>query len=119
MRYVDGYLLAVPRKNLAAYRRIASKAGRIWLEYGAVQYVECVGDDLDIKFGLPFPAVVKPKRGETIVFSFIVYKSRAQRDRVNAKVMQDPRIAALINPKKWPFDPKRMSMGGFRTLVDF
>lgn len=119
MRYVDGYLLPVPRKNLGAYRQMSSKAGRIWLELGALQYVECVGDDLDVSFGLPFPAVVKPKRGETVVFSFIVYKSRAQRDRVNAKVMKDPRLAAICNPKKMPFDPLRMSMGGFRTLVDF
>lgn len=115
MAYVDGFVLPVPRKNLAAYRRMARKAGRIWQEYGALEFRECVGDDLDVKMGKSFPRQLELKRGETVVFSWIVYRSRAHRDQVNAKVMKDPRIAA---DKKMPFDVKRMLYGGFKTLVD-
>ncbi len=117
MSYVDGFVLLVPKKSLAAYKRISTAAGKVWREHGALDYRECVGDDLDVKFGRPFPKLTKPKPGEAIVFSYIVYKSRAHRDKVNAKVMADKRIAATIN-KKMPFDMKRMSCGGFKTFVE-
>ncbi len=116
MSYVDGFVLPVPKKNLPVYRRIAKKAGKIWREHGALEYRECVGDDLDVKMGIPFPRNVRLKRGETVVFSWIKYKSRAHRDRVNAKVMKDPRLT--LDMKKMPFDFKRMVYGGFRTLVE-
>jgi uncharacterized protein YbaA (DUF1428 family) len=118
MAYVDGFLLAVSEKNIAAYRRISQRAGKVWKEHGALEYRECVGEDLKVKMGVPFPAVMKVKRGETVVFSWIVYKSRAHRDRVNAKVMSDPRLADMMDPKNMPFDCKRMSYGGFKILVD-
>ena len=95
MRYVDGYVLPVPKKNMATYRRLAQKAGKIWKEHGALEYRECVGEDLAVECGLPFPKLVKLKPGETVVFAWIVFKSRAQRDKVNAKVMKDPRIAGM------------------------
>jgi uncharacterized protein YbaA (DUF1428 family) len=117
MRYVDGFVLPVPKKNLQAYRRIAQKAGRIWREHGALEYRECAGDDLNVKWGVPFPRRIKLKPGETVFFSWIVYKSRAHRDRVNAKVMKDPRLANM-DPKTLPFDCKRMVYGGFKVLVD-
>ena len=118
MRYVDGFVLPVPKKNLKEYRRISKMAGKVWREHGALQYVECVGDDLKIKMGVPFPRLAKVKPGETVVISWIVYKSRGARNRVNAKVMKDPRIAKMMDPKSMPFDVKRMTMGGFKTLVD-
>jgi uncharacterized protein YbaA (DUF1428 family) len=118
MRYVDGYVLPVLKKNVQAYRRMAQKAGRIWREHGALQCVEAVGDDLSVKFGVPFPRQMKVKPGETVVFSYIVFKSRAHRDRVNAKVMKDPRLAKMMDPKAMPFDIKRMVYGGFKVLVD-
>ena len=118
MPYVDGYVLPVPKKNLPAYRRMALKAGKIWREHGALEYRECVGDDLNVKFGVSFPKTIKLKPGETVVFSWIVYKSRADRDRVNAKVMKDPRLAKMMDPKSMPFDCKRMVCGGFKILVD-
>ena len=117
MRYVDGFLLAVPKRKIEAYRRIAQKAGRIWLKYGALEYRECVGDDLKTKMGLPFTRLIKVKPGETVVFSWIVYKSKAQRDRVNTRVMKDPWMASM-DPATMPFDLKRMAYGGFRVLVD-
>ena len=116
-RYVDGFLLPVPRKKLDAYRRISQKAGRVWREHGAVEYRECVGDDLKVKMGVPFTRLVRLKPGETVVFSWIVYKSRAHRDRVNAKVTKDPRLASMIDPKAMPFDGKRMIYGGFNKLM--
>jgi uncharacterized protein YbaA (DUF1428 family) len=118
MKYVDGFLLPVPKKKLKDYAAMAKKAGRVWKAHGALDYKEAVGDDMKVKFGLPFPRVVKPKAGETIVFSFIVYKSRAHRDKVNAKVMKDPRLNAMMVGKDMPFDVKRMCYGGFRVLVD-
>ena len=118
MRYVDGFVLPIPKRKLQAYRRIAQKAGRVWREHGALEYRECVGDDLHIKGVLPFPRLVRLKPGETVAFSWIVYKSRAHRDRVNAKVMKDPRLAKMMDPKAMPFDMKRMVYGGFKTLVD-
>ncbi len=118
MRYVDGFVLTVPKKNLAAYRRMAQKAGTIWREHGALEYRECVGDDLKVKFGVPFPRLAKAKSGETVVFPWIVHKSRSHRDRVNAKVMKDPRIKGMCDEKSMPFDVKRMAWGGFKMLVD-
>ena len=118
MPYVDGYVLAIPRKKLETYRRMAAKAGKVWREHGALEYRECAGDDLKVKWGMPFPKVVKARTGETVVFSWIVFKSRAHRDRVNAKVMKDPRLAEMMDPKSMPFDMKRMVYGGFEVLVD-
>lgn len=118
MSYVDGFLLPVPKKNLAAYRKMAAKAGKIWREHGALDFRESVSDDENVKFGLPFSKVGKLKKGEVVLFSYIVFKSRAHRDKVNAKVMKDPRINALCpDPKKMPFDVKRMAYGGFKTIV--
>lgn len=116
-RYVDGFVLPVPKKNLPAYRSLARKAAKVWREYGALEYCECVGDDLKVKGALPFPRVARCKPGETVVFAWIVYKSRAHRDRVNAQVMKDPRFANM-DPKSMPFDVKRMTYGGFRILVE-
>lgn len=115
-RYVDGYLLPVPKKNLEAYARMARMGERMWRKHGALDYKECVGDDLHPKYGLPFPRLMRLKPGEVPVFSFIVYKSRAHRDRVNAKVMKEMEKAAM--PKEMPFDVKRMGYGGFSVLVD-
>jgi uncharacterized protein YbaA (DUF1428 family) len=117
MPYVDGFLLAVPKKKLAAYRRISRAAGKVWREHGALEYRECVGDDLKTTMGLAFPRIAQAKPGETVVFSWIVYRSRAERDRVNAKVMQDPRITRSMK-EPMPFDVKRMAYGGFKVLVD-
>ena len=117
-RYVDGFLIPVPKKNIEAYRRMSQKAGKVWREFGAVEYMECVGDDLAVKMGASFKKRVRLKPGETVVFSWIVYKSRAHRDRVNAKVMKDPRIASMMGSKSMPFDVKRMSYGGFKVIVD-
>ena len=118
MKYVDRFVLPVPKKNLNAYRRMAAAAGKVWREHGALDFKECVGDDLNVKMGVPFPRQMKPKPGETVMFSFIVYKSRAHRDRVNAKVMKDPRITEACDPKRMPFDCRRMVYGGFKVLVD-
>ena len=115
MSYVDGFVLVVPKKKIALYKKIARKAGRIWREHGALDYRECVGDDLKVKFGLPFPQLTKAKAGETVVFSWIVYKSRAHRDKVNAKVMADKRLK--MEGTEMPFDMKRMAYGGFKTVV--
>lgn len=116
-KYVDGFVIAVPRKKLPAYRRLAAAAGKVWREYGALDYRECVGDDLAVKFGVSFTKLARLKAGETVVFSWILYKSRAHRDRVNKKVMQDPRLAAMCQPGNEPFDMKRMTYGGFKVLV--
>ncbi len=116
MSYVDGFVLVVPKKKLAIYKSMARKAGKIWREHGALDYHECVCDDLKVKFGLPFTKLIKTKPSETVVFSYIVYKSRAHRDKVNAKVMADERLTCDM-PKEMPFDMKRMAYGGFKTLV--
>ncbi|HTD67978.1 MAG TPA: DUF1428 domain-containing protein [Candidatus Limnocylindria bacterium] len=118
MKYVDGFVLPVPKKKLPAYRLMAQKAGKIWREHGAIDYKECVGDDLNVKMGVSFSKQMKLKSSETVVFAYIVYKSRAHRDKVNAKVMKDPRIASMCDPKDMPFDCKRMCYGGFQVLVD-
>lgn len=117
MTYVDGFLLPVPKKKLQAYRRMARKAAKIWREHGALEVRECVGEDLAVKMGAPFPRRAALKAGETVVFSWIMFKSRAHRDRVNAKVMKDPRIANMCDPKDMPFDFKRMCYGGFTVMV--
>src|SRR5262245_64359203 len=118
LAYVDGFVLPVPKKKLAAYRRMARKAGKVWMEYGALQFRECVADD--VKPGKPtsFPRSVKLKPGETVFFSYIVYKSRRDRDRINKKVMSDKRITGSMDAKSMPFDARRMIYGGFKTLVD-
>jgi uncharacterized protein YbaA (DUF1428 family) len=115
--YVDGFVLPVPKKSIAAYRAIARKAGKVWLEYGALSYVECVGDDVKKGKVTSFPQSVKLKPNETVVFSWITYKSKADRDRINKKVMKDPRIAAM-GPEAMPFDGKRMFWGGFKPVVE-
>ena len=117
MSYVDGFLLPVPKKNLKTYRKMAEVGKKLWMKYGAVAYMECLGDDLNTGFGLPFPKIVKPKPGETVVFSFIVYKSKAHRKQVNTKVMKDPAMNAF-STKKMPFDVKRMCNGGFQAIVE-
>jgi uncharacterized protein YbaA (DUF1428 family) len=116
-RFVDGYVLPIPKKNIAAYRRMAQLAAKVWREHGALEYRECVGRDLNVKWGETFPRRFRSKRGETIVFSWVVFKSRAHRDRVNKKVMKDPRLAAMMEPKNMPFDHLRMTYGGFEVLV--
>lgn len=116
MQYVDGFILPVPKKNLRAYRALARSAAKIWKEYGALDYRECVAEDVKVGKWTSFPRSVKLKPNETVIFSWITYKSRKHRDRVNAKVMKDPRIAGL-DPKTMPFDAKRMIYGGFETLV--
>ena len=118
MPYVDGYVLSVSKKSLAAYRRIAQKAGKIWREHGALQYMETAGDDMKPEWGLPFPKLAKSKPNETVIFAFVVYKNRAHRDRVNAKVMKDERLHKMMDPKKPIFDVKRMAYGGFNAIVD-
>lgn len=117
MSYVDGFVLPVPQDRIGEYRRIARSAGKIWLEHGALEYVECVADDVSPGKHTSFPQSVRAKPGETIVFAWIRYRSRAHRDRVNAKVMADPRIAGM-GPDAMPFDAKRMFWGGFKTIVD-
>ena len=118
MPYVDGFVLAVPKKNLDKYRRIAARAGKVWMELGALAYMECVADDVKPGKTTSFPQSVKLKPGEVVVFSWIVYKSRAQRDSVNKKVMKDARIEAMMTPDAMPFDAKRMIYGGFKSMVD-
>lgn len=123
MPYVDGFVIPIPKRNLKAYRKMAAAAGPIWREHGALEYRECVADDLAPDMGgskgpPSFPRMTRLKRGETVVFSWVVYRSRAHRDRVNAKVMKDPRIAASMSLKSMPFDVKRMAYAGFKTIVD-
>jgi uncharacterized protein YbaA (DUF1428 family) len=117
-KYVDGFVVPVPKRKLQAYRSLAQKAGKIWREYGALEYVECVGDDVKVGKLTSFPRAVKLKPGETAVFSWIVFKSRAHRDRVNKQVMADPRLASGMDPKTMPFDGKRMIYGGFKVLLN-
>ena len=116
-RYVDGFVIAIPKKNLGSYKRIARKAGVVWKSHGALEYRESVGEDLKSKFGVPFPRLIRLKPGETVLFSWIVYRSRSHRDKVNEKVMKDPRLAKMMDPKAMPFDMKRVSFGGFEILV--
>jgi uncharacterized protein YbaA (DUF1428 family) len=117
MPYVDGYILAVPKKFVPFYRRMATAAGKVWRKHGALEFRECIGDDLNPKMAHNFPRALRLKRGETVFFSYVVFKSRADRDRVNAKVMKDPVIKKMM-AQKMPFDSKRMCYGGFKVLVD-
>jgi uncharacterized protein YbaA (DUF1428 family) len=117
-KYVDGFVLPVPKQNLDAYRRIAEEAGKVWREYGALEYIECLADDVKLGEITSFPQSVKLESDETVVFSWIVYESREHRDRVNEQVMKDPRIAPMMEPKTMPFDGKRMFWGGFEVFVD-
>jgi uncharacterized protein YbaA (DUF1428 family) len=118
MPYVDGFIVPVPKKNVDAYRRLARKAGKIWKEYGALEFKECVADDVKKGKWTSFPRSVKLKPSETVMFSYIVYKSRADRDRINAKVMKDKRLEKMMDGSAMPFDGKRMIYGGFKVLVD-
>ena len=115
--YVDGFVIPVPKKKIAEYRKMAALGCKVWMKHGALDYRECVGDDLNVPCGLPFPKGIKVKPGETVCFSFITYKSRAHRDKVNAAVMKDPELCAGMDPKKMPFDCNRMLYGGFKQLV--
>jgi uncharacterized protein YbaA (DUF1428 family) len=118
MPYVDGFVIPLPKKNLKVYRAMAKKAGKVWREHGALDYKECIADDVKMGKVTSFPRSVKQKPSETVVFSYIVYKSRKDRDRVLANVMKDPRLAKMMDPKKMPFDGKRMIYGGFKVLVE-
>jgi uncharacterized protein YbaA (DUF1428 family) len=118
MAYVDGFVLPVPKRKLGAYRRMARKAGRIWREHGALDFKECAADDVKPGKLTSFPRSVKLRPNETVMFSWILFKSRADRDRVNAKVMKDKRLANMMDPKAMPFDAKRMIYGGFKVMVD-
>jgi uncharacterized protein YbaA (DUF1428 family) len=115
--YVDGFVLPIPKRNTNAYRRMARRAGKVWLEHGALEYVECIADDVKPGKHTSFPQSVKLKPGETVWFSYIVYKSRRHRDKVLSKVMSDPRLADMMQGKSMPFDGKRMFWGGFRVMV--
>jgi uncharacterized protein YbaA (DUF1428 family) len=117
MSYVDGFVVPVPEKNLAEYRRMAKLGSKVWMDHGALEYREFIADDVKVGKWTSFPRSVKLKRGETVVFSYIVYKSRAHRDKVMAKVMKDKRLASMMDPKAMPFDGKRMIYGGFKTAV--
>ena len=118
MKYVDGFVVPVPKRKLKAYRALAKKAGKLFREHGALEYRECVIDDPKVPMGIPFPRLAKPKPSETVMFSWIVYKSRAHRDKVNRRIMADPRMLTLCDPKDTPFDVRRMAYGGFKVLVD-
>ena len=118
MAYVDGFVVPVPKKKLKDYRAMARTAGKVWRDHGALDFKECIADDVKVGKRTSFPRSVKLKSNETVIFSYIVYKSRAQRDRVVAKVMKDPRLAKMMDPKAMPFDGKRMIYGGFKILVE-
>lgn len=117
-RYVDGFVLPVPKKNLDAYKRMARKAGKVWIDHGALEFVECAADDVKPGKVTSFPQSVDLKPGEIVVFAYIVYKSRAHRDKVMEKVMKDPRLADMMSPKDMPFDGMRMFWGGFKPIVE-
>jgi len=117
MSYVDGFIVPVRKRDLAAYRRMAKQAGKVWREHGALEFRESIADDVSWGKRTSFPRSVKQKSGETVIFSYIVYKSRADRDRINAKVMKHKRLAKMMEPKALPFDAKRMIWGGFKTVI--
>ena len=117
-RYVDGYIIPIRKSKLAAYRRMAQRAGKVWMDHGALEFMECAGENLKTAFAGTFLKLAKAKPGETVLFSFVVYRSRKDRDRINQKVEQDPRLADLMNPKAMPFDMKRITFGGFTSIVD-
>jgi uncharacterized protein YbaA (DUF1428 family) len=116
--YVDGFVTPVPKRKVAAYRRMSQRAGKVWRDHGALEFRECIADDVKWGKRTSFPRAVKQKSGETVFFAYIVYKSRAERDRVNAKVMKDKRLAGMMDPKTLPFDAKRMIWGGFKVVAD-
>ncbi len=118
MPYVDGFIVPVPKKNLAAYRKMAKKIGKVWIEYGALSYVECVADDVKKGKRTSFPRSVKQKPDETVVFAWVTWPSRKSRDIIMAKVMKDQRLAGMVDPKAWPFDAKRMIFGGFKPFIE-
>lgn len=118
-RYIDGFVIPIPKSKIDDYRKVAEVAGKIWKEYGALDYWECLGDDLEAKEMVSFPQLANIGADETVVFSWIVYESREQRDEINAKIMADPRIKEMCDPDNPPFDCKRMAYGGFRELVHF
>jgi uncharacterized protein YbaA (DUF1428 family) len=118
MAYVDGFLLPVPKRNRARYKKMSTQAGKVWMDHGALAYHECVADDVSYGKSTSFPQAAKLKKGEEVWFSWIVYKSRKDRDRVNARAMKDPRLAHMMDPKAMPFDGKRMAFGGFRMMVN-
>lgn len=115
--YVDGFVIVIPKKNVANYKKMAKKACKVWMEHGALEYRESIGEDLDMKFGLPFPKLTKIKKNETVIFAWIVYKSKSHRNSVNKRAMKDPRLDKMMDPKSPPFDMKRMSYGGFKIVV--
>jgi len=117
-KYIDGFVIPVPKQNIETYRDMSQKASVIWKEHGALEYVEAVGDDLDVTDQVPFPKLAGALEGETVVFAYIVYSSREHRDAVNTKVMADPRIQTMCNPEHPSFDFKRMAYGGFRAIVE-
>jgi len=117
MSYVDGFIVPVPKKKVRAYRSMARKASKVWREHGALEFRENIADDVKMGRSTSFPRSVKLKRGETVVFSYIIYRSRKERDRVLANVMKDKRLAKMMNPKAMPFDARRMIYGGFKTMV--
>ena len=116
-KYVDGFVIPIAKNKVAAYRKIAAKAGKIWMKYGALEYFETVGDDLKMAFGMPFPKMAKLKKNETVAFSWIVYKNKAHRNKVNKLIMKDPWIISM-DPAKMPFDHNKMAVGGFKVLVE-
>jgi len=116
--YVDGYVVPVPRAKLEAYSELAERAGKVWMEHGALQYWECVADDVKPGKVTSFPQSVQLKDDETVIFSWILFKSREDRDRINAKAMEDPRLKDMMDPKKVPFDGMRMFWGGFKTILE-
>lgn len=118
MPYTDGFVLAIPKENLPAYRKMAKKAAAIWRELGALDYKEWVGDDMECDFGVPFPKAAKAKPGDVVIIAWIIYKDKAHRNRVNKLIMKDPRVAEMCDPKNPLFDVKRMVYGGFKSLVD-
>jgi uncharacterized protein YbaA (DUF1428 family) len=119
MAYVDGFLLPVPKRNRARYQKMSLRAGKVWMDHGALGYHECVADDVPFGKTTSFPRALKLRKGEEVWFSWIVFKSRRHRDRVNAKCIKDPRLADMMDPKAMPFDSKRMVYGGFRMAVSF
>jgi uncharacterized protein YbaA (DUF1428 family) len=116
-KYVDGFVIPVPRKKLAAYKRLALRAAKVWKDHGALEVHENVADDVKVGKVTSFPQAVKLKKGEVCVFSWIVFKSRRERDRINKAVMKDPRLADMMDPKKLPFDGMRMIFGGFKPIL--
>lgn len=117
-RYVDGFVIVIPKRNVAKYKKMAAAAGKVWMSYGALEYVEAVGDDLNVKMCNTFPNLTRKKPNETVFFSYVVYKSRKHRDSVNKKIMSDPAMSEMCDPNDLPFEMKKLYYGGFKPLVD-